>query len=180
MFGPLRTRLTEFVGALRERGVRPSDAFRKQKLDIAAQEKFARFVIEKLGFDLERGRLDRSTHPFSLGTHPTDVRLTTRFQEHDVLDALGSTMHEAGHGMYEQGLLAEHWGTPMGESVSLGIHESQSRLWENQVGRGRAFWSWCHPHLRQFFGADVKSYSFDDVLGAANMVEPSCDSRRGG
>ncbi len=81
-------------------------------------------------------------------------------------------MHECGHGIYEQGLLAEHIGTPMGSSVSLGIHESQSRMWENQVGRSQAFWKWCHPKLAEFFGDAAGHLSFDDVYGGVNIVTP--------
>ena len=98
--------------------------------------------------------------------------MTTRFHEANVNDALGSTMHEVGHGLYEQGLLTKHIGTPMGRAVSLGIHESQSRMWENQVGRSESFWRWCHPLLKEHFGASVSSLSFDDVYGGANIVKP--------
>jgi len=82
-------------------------------------------------------------------------------------------MHEAGHGIYEQGLLPEHSGTPMGAATSLGMHESQSRLWENQVGRSRSFWQWCQPELGRFFGAAVDGYDFGELYGAANLVQPS-------
>jgi carboxypeptidase Taq len=98
--------------------------------------------------------------------------MTTRFTETCVNDALGSTMHECGHGIYEQGLLEQHIGTPMGEAVSLGIHESQSRMWENQVGRSHAFWAWCFPKLKDFFGSAASRLSFDEFYQAANIVEP--------
>ncbi len=81
-------------------------------------------------------------------------------------------MHEAGHGIYEQGLPAQHIGEPMGDSVSLGIHESQSRMWENQVGRSRAFWTWCFPKLKEFFGSAVHGLTLDQVYGGANIVKP--------
>jgi carboxypeptidase Taq len=100
------------------------------------------------------------------------VRLTTRYTETCLNDGLGSVMHECGHGIYEQGLLEEHINTPMGQAVSLGIHESQSRMWENQVGRSRAFWKWAHPKLKSYFGPGVKKFNFDAVYGAANVVEP--------
>jgi carboxypeptidase Taq len=101
------------------------------------------------------------------------VRLTTRFHRDDVLDALGSSMHEGGHGLYEQGLLPEHFGLPSGEAVSLGMHESQSRLWENHVGRSRAFWSWCWPLLREEFGSAVVDFDAAALFGAANVARPS-------
>ena len=151
VFIPLRQRLQKLLVDLQRGPKKPSNRFNETKFEIADQEKFVRFIAEKIGFDFSRGRLDRSTHPFCGGSHCNDVRMTTRFTETCVNDALGSTMHEAGHGMYEQGLLAEHIGTPMGDAVSLGIHESQSRMWENQVGRGRAFWTWCMPKLPRLF-----------------------------
>ena len=172
VFTPLRKRLAPLIADLTESKRKPSDEFNRLELPIDRQEEFVRFVSKQIGFDYDRGRLDRSTHPFCSGTHCHDVRLTTRFHESNVNDALGSTMHESGHGIYEQGLPSEHIGTPMGMSVSLGIHESQSRLWENQVGRSRAFWTWCSPKLEDFFGSAVASLRPDDVYGAANIVKP--------
>ena len=99
-----------------------------------------------LGFDFQRGRLDVAAHPFCTGIGPGDTRITTRYDERQFSDAFFGILHEVGHGLYEQGLPAEHFGTPMGEAVSLGVHESQSRLWENAVGRSRAFWMYWFPH----------------------------------
>ncbi len=172
VFDPLRARLRALVGELTDRGGGPAHAFNELPLPVDRQMAFVRFVSEAIGFDYRRGRLDTSTHPFCSETHCHDVRLTTRFAERNVNDALGSTMHEAGHGMYEQGLGAEHIGTPMGCAVSLGIHESQSRLWENQVGRSRAFWTWCHPRLETHFSDAVRGFDLDEVYGAVNVVSP--------
>ncbi len=172
VFTPLRDRLAALVRDLMDRGTPPATEFNALVLPVADQKRFVRFVSESIGFDYDRGRLDVSTHPFCSGSHPGDVRLTTRFHDANVNDALGSTMHEAGHGIYEQGLPMDHWGTPMGSSVSLGIHESQSRLWENQVGRSRAFWEWLHPRLGEFFGDRTRGLALDDVFGAANVVRP--------
>ena len=172
VFAPLRTRLQDLLDDLMSGPRRPSTRFNEIPLAIEQQDRFVRFVAEQIGFDFTRGRLDRSTHPFCSGTHCHDVRMTTRFHESNVNDALGSTMHESGHGIYEQGLLPEHIGTPMGHAVSLGIHESQSRMWENQVGRSRAFWVWCQPKLAEFFGSAVESLSLDEVYQAANIVQP--------
>jgi carboxypeptidase Taq len=129
-------------------------------------------VAESIGFDFNRGRLDRSTHPFCGGTHCNDVRMTTRYSERCVNDALGSTMHESGHGIYEQGLPFSRIGTPLGEAISLGIHESQSRMWENQVGRSRSFWNWLTPRMGELIGGDVSRFSQEDLYSAANVVEP--------
>jgi carboxypeptidase Taq len=150
----------------------PSNAFNEVTLPIEQQKTFVKAIAAQIGFDFEAGRLDESTHPFCGGTHCRDVRMTTRFHEDNVNDAIGSTMHESGHGIYEQGLLFEHVGTQMGQAVSLGIHESQSRMWENQVGRSEAFWKWCYPKLSEYFGDATSSLSFDDVYGGANIVRP--------
>lgn len=172
VFVPLRQRLKALLDDLMRNGKAPSNRFNEIALPIEKQEQFVRMVATGIGFDFERGRLDRSTHPFCSGSHPGDVRLTTRFRETDLNDALGSTMHECGHGIYEQGLPPVYAGLPMGTSVSLGIHESQSRMWENQVGRSRAFWEWCFPRLRETFGSGVDGLTLEDVYGGANIVRP--------
>ncbi|MCH2133115.1 MAG: carboxypeptidase M32 [Phycisphaerales bacterium] len=172
VFTPLRKDLQALLDDLMGSSTTPSNAFNEVKVPIEKQKTFVRDVATQFGFDFDRGRLDESTHPFCSGSHCNDVRMTTRFHENNVNDALGSTMHETGHGLYEQGLLASHIGTPMGTSVSLGIHESQSRMWENQVGRSEAFWRWCHPRMKDILGDCVSSLSFEDVYGGANIVRP--------
>ncbi|MHC4129324.1 MAG: carboxypeptidase M32 [Planctomycetota bacterium] len=172
VFAPLREHLAALVGDLTHSPTPPDNAFNELELAVEQQEKFVRYVSEEIGFDYSRGRLDRSTHPFTSGTHCNDVRMTTRFHGDNLNDALGSTLHESGHAIYEQGLPAEHIGTPMGESVSLGIHESQSRMWENQVGRSRSFWIWCQPMLEQYFGSATARFDVEAVYGAANIVRP--------
>jgi carboxypeptidase Taq len=172
VFDPLRPRLQKLIAEIRSAPRKPADGFNDHHVGIDRQEALSRFVAEKIGFDFNRGRLDRSTHPFCGGTHCNDVRMTTRYNERCVNDALGSTMHESGHAIYEQGLDFSRIGTPLGESVSLGIHESQSRMWENQVGRSRAFWGWLAPQLPAIIGADASRFSLDDLYGAANVVEP--------
>ena len=126
---------------------------------IAAQMAFNHEVAESIGFDFSSGRIDTAVHPFCSGMGVGDVRLTTRYDENDFLSSLFGVMHEAGHGMYEQGLSEDEHGQPVGTSVSLGIHESQSRLWENHVGRSREFWEhWLSRaivHFPQLVGVDV-------------------------
>ncbi|MBB6428256.1 carboxypeptidase M32 [Algisphaera agarilytica] len=173
VFTPLRDRLVGLLDRLMGAGAQPDNGFNELELPIAQQEAFVREVSAAVGFDYGRGRLDVSSHPFCSGTHYADIRLTTRFAKNNVNDALGSTLHETGHGLYEQGLPAEHLGTPRGNAVGLSIHESQSRLWENQVGRSRAFWTWCFPKLAQYFGDAVGGLSPDAVYAAANRVQPS-------
>jgi carboxypeptidase Taq len=134
-----------------------------------------------MGFDLSKGRLDITTHPFCEGLAPGDTRLTTRYDEQYFMAALYGTMHEAGHGLYEQGLPKQGgdgeptaiFGTPLSEARSLGIHESQSRGWENFVGRGRAFWAWAKPVADGFFGAEFKKFDAEAVYRASNVVERS-------
>ncbi|MHC4899173.1 MAG: carboxypeptidase M32 [Planctomycetota bacterium] len=172
LLGPLAAKLRELICDLRDNGTPPADAFLRQQLPIAEQEALVRFVSGQMGFDFDRGRLDQTTHPFCSGSHPGDVRITIRFSEDNVVDALGSTMHESGHGLYEQGLPTAHVGTPLGHAISIGVHESQSRLWENHVGRSAAFWRWCAPHMQRIFGAVVKPYSAKHMYGAANLVKP--------
>jgi len=172
VFTSLRERLTSLLDKLLG-GTPPDTAFRSVAVPIPDQKRLMRMVAGKLGFDFERGRLDVSTHPFTGGSHCNDVRITTRYNETDLLDALGGTVHETGHGLYEQGLPEAHIGTPLGEPVSFGIHESQSRLWENQVGRSRGFWKWLHPELPGYFGDAVAGFDLDTMYAAANAVEPS-------
>ena len=174
VFTPLRERLVVLLGELMGSGKAPSNAFNELELSVDQQRSFVRFIADAIGFDFNRGRLDESTHPFCSGTHCHDVRMTTRFHEDMLPDALGSTMHECGHGIYSQGLLdGDYIDTPAGMSVSLSIHESQSRTWENQVGRSVAFWKWCYPKLSVFFGEAVNGLSCDQVYGGVNIVKPS-------
>ncbi|KAA3607311.1 MAG: carboxypeptidase M32 [Planctomycetota bacterium] len=133
---------------------------------------FAKTLIERMGFDFEAGRLDLAAHPFCIGFHPGDVRLTWRYQEDDIRPALFGLLHEAGHGMYEQGLPAESRRLPIGNAVSLGVHESQSRLWENRVGRGRSFWQWALPLYRQAF-PDKAGVEAESMHRALHQVKPS-------
>ncbi|MEO1235676.1 MAG: carboxypeptidase M32 [Planctomycetota bacterium] len=173
VFTPLRERLVALIDRLMGSPTAPDDRFAKLVLPIGRQEAFVREISRAVGFDYDRGRLDVSTHPFCSGTHHSDIRLTTRFHDDNLPDALGSTLHETGHGLYEQGLPPEHLGTPRGDSAGLSIHESQSRLWENQVGRSQPFWRWAFPKLTQHFGDAVAGFTAADAYAAANRVQPS-------
>jgi carboxypeptidase Taq len=136
------------------------------------QDGFGRELVSAMGFDMEAGRLDTSNHPFTSGIHSGDTRLTTRYKE-DLTVGLFGTLHETGHGLYEQNLPAEHRRTPLGPSTSLGIHESQSRLWENNVGRSRSFWVHFYPRLQEIFPDRLGSASREDFYRAINEVRPS-------
>ncbi|MSR40650.1 MAG: carboxypeptidase M32 [Phycisphaerales bacterium] len=172
VFTPLRGRLQTFVAQLTSATRKPSNAFNEFEIPIEKQEAFCKFVAAKIGFDFSRGRLDRSTHPFCSGSHCNDIRMTTRYATHCLNDGLGSTLHESGHGIYEQGLHFSQVGLPSGQSVSLGIHESQSRMWENQVGRSKAFWMWAQGTFKSELGIEPTRFSLDALYEAANIVEP--------
>ena len=157
LFATLRHGLLELLQHVREAASPPDDRILFQAYDEQQQLAFGKLVLHGMGYDFNRGRLDLSAHPFTTSFHPTDVRVTTRVFEKDLPSCLFSCIHEGGHGLYEQGLPQEHYGTPLGEAISLGIHESQSRLWENNVGRSKAFWTHFFPSLRQYFPAQLGS-----------------------
>jgi carboxypeptidase Taq len=172
VFDETKPPLVELVAAIHDAPRQPATQLLERSCPIPDQKTFARAVVAAMGFDFEAGRIDDTTHPFCSGFSPLDVRLTTRYSETYLPMALFGLMHEAGHGLYEQGLLAEHAYTPMGASVSLGIHESQSRMWENLVGRSRPFWEHYLPALQQRFPA-LADVSLDDWYFAINTVRPS-------
>ncbi|HEX7724478.1 MAG TPA: carboxypeptidase M32, partial [Candidatus Paceibacterota bacterium] len=140
---------------------------------IDKQLEFNTKLAQELGFDMQAGRLDKSTHPFASGFHPHDVRITTRFNEKDVFESIGATIHETGHALYEQGLRHETYGTPLSETISLGIHESQSRLWENMIGKGMPFWKYFYPKLQKEFPVPFKKVKLADFYKARNQVTSS-------
>jgi carboxypeptidase Taq len=175
VFGDLRSGLVPLIRELRENGTAPDTEWMRIPLAEKAQVAYNRGVVERMGFDFSAGRLDVSTHPFCEGAGPGDTRLTTRYEESQLLSALHSTMHETGHGLYEQGLpKAGHFGQPVAEAASMGIHESQSRMWENFVGRGRPFWEWALPELqRQVNDPAVARLDVDTVFRGLNEVQPN-------
>ncbi|HEY1111765.1 MAG TPA: carboxypeptidase M32, partial [Opitutaceae bacterium] len=165
---PLMQRIVASPAAARAREV----AARLKGFPVEAQRTFLREVTEKLGFDYTRGRIDVSLHPFCSGTG-SDVRMTTRYHADNPLDALFSSIHETGHGLYEQGLPAEHLGTALGINAGMAVHESQSRLWENQVARSHGFWTYFEPRWRELFAAQTRGVSSEELYLAVNAVEPT-------
>ena len=172
VFEKLRDELVPLVAAISAAPRQPDTSILSRTCPQSAQAAFSRRVAEKMGFDFDAGRIDVSTHPFCSGSTPSDVRLTTRYDEHYFPQALFGTMHEAGHGLYEQGLDLEHVDTPMASSTSLGIHESQSRMWENMVGRGRPFWEYYYSAFKDSF-PKYHDVALDDFYFAINTVRPS-------
>ena len=139
---------------------------------VQDQWDFGVSILKEMGYDFERGRQDKSTHPFTIHFHPDDVRITTRFTESDFSEGFSSSIHEGGHALYEQGLRTDWFGTPIGEACSLGIHESQSRLWENIVCKGAAFWDGHFEALAKQFPSAVKGLDSHTFYKALNRVKP--------
>lgn len=173
LFLELRNALVPLVQAIAGAKTRPDFSILERPYPRAGQEKLCRLFAEEIGFDFNAGRLDVSVHPFCTSMTGRDVRLTTRYQEDFLPAALFGVLHEAGHGLYEQGLPAEQMFTPLGGAVSLGIHESQSRLWENQVGRSKPFWQRHFAAAQQEFPGSLGHVSLDQFHAAINTVAPS-------
>ncbi len=172
LFESLRAELVPLVQAIAGSN-RPQPQCYPGDYPVPTQQIFGETVASAIGFDFDRGRLDTTAHPFCSGIGPGDCRITTRFDPSDFLDGFYSILHEVGHGLYEQGVLAEHAGTPMGEAVSLGVHESQSRFWENGVGRSRAFWEHWLPFARRIFREPLHAAQLDTFYAGINRVRPS-------
>ena len=173
LFAGLRQELQPFVRTLLEAERTVDTGPVRRRFDERKQREFSVEVARAMGFDFESGRVDRATHPFCSGIHTGDVRLTWRSNENDLRPAFFGIVHEAGHGLYEQGLSEEWAKTPLGEAVSLGVHESQSRLWENMVARGRPFWSHFLPVLKQHFPGLLDDVDPEGMYRAVNEVSPS-------
>jgi len=174
IFKPFRDQLVPLIRKVTELRSIPSDRPARAMTPIEDQKKFATLICEKIGFDFQAGRIDESAHPFCEGVGPGDTRMTNRYRPDGWADALGTAMHESGHALYEQGLpKQDRFGQPLAEAISLGIHESQSRMWENQVGRSLAFWKWAITQAHKSFGAALMAYSAEDVYKAVNLVKPN-------
>jgi len=173
-FTPLRQSLTTLIEQVRASKAKVNTKCLDAEIEPERQHAMGLWVIRQMGFDLDAGRLDTTTHPFCDGFGPGDTRLTTRYRESRFTDALYGTLHEMGHGLYEQGLpKASHPGQPLAEAVSLGIHESQSRMWENFVGRSKSFWKWLLPKSKKHMGKALSKYDAKDFFAATNTIKPS-------
>lgn len=173
MLEELKIFLIPFIKNIQASSVKPNPKKFYGNFPLEEQEKLNRLIAEQMGFDFEAGRLDTSEHPFTHGMHPADVRFTTRYDTHDVLHSIIPTIHEAGHGLYEQGLLEKYFGTPLGEAISTAMHESQSRLWENMIGRSKEFWQYFYPKLRAVFPTPFRAITLEDFYATVNVVKPS-------
>jgi carboxypeptidase Taq len=168
----LRDKLVPLVEALAGSPPGP-DVLTGVRFAADAQWRFTVELLGQLGFDLEAGRQDKSVHPFTGGTHPTDVRLTTRISEENLSAAVFGTIHEGGHGLYEQGFRPEDYRTVLAQAPSMGLHESQSRLWENLVGRSLPFWRGLYPRLQAHFPAQLSAVPVEAFHAALNRVSRS-------
>ena len=173
LFDVLRRELSPLIGAIATSRRKPDPAILRRDYALDRQRTFGEMTASAIGFDFQRGRLDTATHPFSSNIGPGDCRITTRYHARHFSDAFFCILHETGHGLYEQGLEQAHHGTPMAEVASLGIHESQARLWENTVGRRRSFWKHFFPLARQVFHEALGDVKLDAFYFAINQVEPS-------
>lgn len=169
----LRKELVPLVQAVTSSKRQPQTEILRRHYPKSAQETFGKLAASKIGFSFDRGRLDVTHHPFCSGMGPHDCRITTRYDERFFPSAFFGILHEAGHGMYDQGLRSDQYGLPPGTYLSLGIHESQSRMWENLVGRSRAFWDYFYPQAKSQFAEALASVPLDDFFFAINAVQPS-------
>ncbi|QDU30360.1 Thermostable carboxypeptidase 1 [Anatilimnocola aggregata] len=173
VLGKLRQELVPLVHAIMESGkVAPVEIVSRLH-PRGAQEAFGKTAAAAIGFEFQRGRLDVTHHPFCTELGPNDCRITTRYDEHHFNGAFFGILHEAGHGIYDQGLRSELFGLPPGQFVSLGIHESQSRMWENLVGRSNAFWQYFFPKWQEFFPVAAEGVTQQQLFAAINHVQPS-------
>jgi carboxypeptidase Taq len=169
----LRKELVPLVAEIAASGKKPNKEILARKFPTDPQQQFGTNAGTKVGFEFDRGRLDVTLHPFCSTMGPHDCRITTRYNEQHFNEAFFGILHEAGHGIYEQGLRPDQFGLPPGEAISLGIHESQSRMWENLVGRSRAFWEHFYPQAQTAFPEALGATPLDDFYFAINDVRPS-------
>jgi len=172
IFDEVRGPLKELLEQIRTRQ-QVDDSFLKGNFPKQQQWNFGMELIKEMGFDFQAGRQDISEHPFTTNTSRNDVRLTTRIDEHDFSNMTWSCIHEAGHGLYEQGLPEAYYGLPLGEYASLSIHESQSRLWENSVGRSYAWWQHWYPRLQRAFPSQFQQVSVEQFYKGINKAGAS-------
>jgi len=172
LFKDVREQLVDFVKELKEKK-QVKDVFLYQKYDKDKQWDFGLKLLKNMGYDFKAGRQDLSEHPFTINFSPEDVRVTTRVDENDFMNMTWSCIHEGGHALYEQGLPSEQYGLPLGAYISLGIHESQSRLWENNVGRSLPYWKAHYKGLKKMFPKNLGEVPTKKFYKAINKIQPN-------
>ncbi|ESU32740.1 hypothetical protein G3A_09830 [Bacillus sp. 17376] len=173
LFVKLRESSADLLRRIQESSYKPSVEIFEQPYSVEKQKEFNRYILPLIGFDMEAGRLDETVHPFAQPVNTRDVRITTRYLENNVRSAIFGTIHEAGHGIYEQNINPEFQDTVLQEGASFGIHESQSRFLENMVGRSEEFWKYFYPKLQEHFPEQLGKVGLDDFYRATNAVQPS-------
>ncbi|MBQ6844690.1 MAG: carboxypeptidase M32 [Agathobacter sp.] len=172
-FGKLREALVPIIQEVSEKKDMISQDCLRKSYDIETQKKLSRFVAEYIGFDFNRGVMAETEHPFTTNLHNHDVRITNHYQEHKLEDAIFSVIHEGGHGLYEQGVSDEITLTPIGGGASMGMHESQSRFYENCIGRCYEFWVPLFDKVKEFFPEELDSVTVEEFYKAINFASPS-------
>jgi carboxypeptidase Taq len=171
-FGELRNAIVSLLKRINESGINTECNSFSKSFTKDEQEDFSKYVLNKMEFDFAAGRLDESTHPFTIEFNNKDARITTHYYENDFRSALFSCIHEGGHAIYEQDIPDELGGTMLGSGVSMGIHESQSRFYENIIGRSKAFWNYFFPEVQKRF-PQFEGVSFEEFFKGINSVKPS-------
>ncbi|HBC45810.1 MAG TPA: carboxypeptidase M32 [candidate division Zixibacteria bacterium] len=173
VFAGLRDELVDLIARIKASGKSPDTSIITRNYPVEMQARIGTEAAKAIGFDFESGRLDVTAHPFCTTIGPSDIRITTRYNPNHFPQAFFGILHEAGHGLYEQGLPKENYALPTGEAASLGIHESQSRMWENLVGRSRPFWQHFFPIVQKAFPQALGNVTLDQFHFAVNDVRPS-------
>ena len=173
VFAALLPELVSLNAQLKDAPRRPDLGIIKRPYDVKRQRIFSELVVAALGYDFNEGRIDEVAHPFCTSFGPGDHRICTRYYPEDVAEGLTGAVHEAGHAMYDMGLNREQFGMPCGDAASLGIHESQSRMWENQVGRSLGFWQYFYPQAQRIFRDSLHGVSLEEFYHAMNYSAPS-------
>jgi carboxypeptidase Taq len=173
IFTSLKTKLIRIIDKINSSGIKPDQSILERRYDKEKQWAFSLEVLKKMNFDFNTGRQDKSAHPFTSSVSSNDTRITTRVLENFLPTCLFSTIHECGHTLYEMGFMEEIRDTILADGSSFGFHESQSRLWENIVGRSREFWTYWYPILQKYFPENLKEYPQDEFYKSINCVQPS-------
>lgn len=172
VFGDLRDGIVELLKKIKNSNVKIDDSFFRKKFSDERQEAIGRYILDKMGFDFQAGRMDTYMHPFTIGLSNGDVRITTFYRDDDLRSSIFSCIHEGGHAIYEQDIPSELQHTSLAAAASMGLHESQSRFYENIIGRSKAFWKYFYPKMIESF-PEFKDVNSEDFYKSINMVEPS-------
>ncbi|WP_048600291.1 carboxypeptidase M32 [Rubeoparvulum massiliense] len=173
IFKSLREATIHLLQRIQNEGTEPRYDFLHREYPIAQQEELSRYLLQEIGYDFVAGRLDESLHPFTITLNSHDVRITTKYIPNDLFSAIGSTVHEGGHALYEQNIAEELLGTNLAGGTSMGVHESQSRFWENIIGRSQMFWKTYFPHVQSLFPVQLGDVNAEEIYRALNRVQPS-------